>query len=236
MEVEITNPIEIQDKDDEEIPLVRDDIKLDIVDADIVDANLVDANFITIIMIKMMRMWKQNPNVTPFAKITPDMERVVGKNVNHFIGECSKWVKEFCPLNSRHNEICLQKPMELMSPMHWNYNVCYCLEAGDGSLDPGAAIKYEEFKELHTSQIEKEGANNLSLKEAHPLVMKEKPSYHRGLGPSPQPHRKGRGQSTEVRSKSPLKSNNCSKKRLLCKVKSGSFNQPTQSSKLKLSK
>jgi len=31
------------------------------------------------------------------------------------------------------------------------------------------------------SQIEKEGADNLSLKEAYLLVMKEKPSCHRGL-------------------------------------------------------
>ena len=42
------------------------------------------------------------------------------------------------------------------------------------------------------SQIEKEGANNLSLKEAYLLVMKEKSCYHRGLGPGPQPPRKGR--------------------------------------------
>lgn len=39
---------------------------------------------------------EQNPNVKPFVKITPDMERVIGKNANRFIGKCSKWVKEFC--------------------------------------------------------------------------------------------------------------------------------------------
>ncbi|KAJ8420243.1 hypothetical protein Cgig2_018048 [Carnegiea gigantea] len=66
----------------------------------------------------------------------------------------------------------------------------------DGSWDLEAAAKYEEFKELHMSQIEKEGADNLSLKEAYLLVMKEKSGHHRGLGPGPQPPRKGR--ATEV--------------------------------------
>ncbi|KAJ8434872.1 hypothetical protein Cgig2_004638 [Carnegiea gigantea] len=61
----------------------------------------------------------------------------------------------------------------------------------DGSWDPEAAAKYEEFKELHMSQIEKEGADNLSLKEAYLLVMKEKSGW-----PCPQPPRKGR--ATEV--------------------------------------
>ncbi|KAJ8427354.1 hypothetical protein Cgig2_016220 [Carnegiea gigantea] len=66
----------------------------------------------------------------------------------------------------------------------------------DGSWDPEAAAKYEEFKELHVSQIKKEGADNLPLKEAYLLVMKEKSGYHRGLGPGPQPPRKVR--ATEV--------------------------------------
>ena len=51
--------------------------------------------------LKLLREREQNPNVKPFAKITPDMERVVGKHANCFIGECNKWVKEFCPLDSR---------------------------------------------------------------------------------------------------------------------------------------
>ena len=46
MKVKIANPIEIQEGDDEEISLVRDDVEPNIVDADIVDANLVDGNFI----------------------------------------------------------------------------------------------------------------------------------------------------------------------------------------------
>jgi len=46
MDIEITNPIEIQEGDDEEIPLVRDNVEPDIFDAEIVDANLVDANFV----------------------------------------------------------------------------------------------------------------------------------------------------------------------------------------------
>lgn len=52
--------------------------------------------------LKSLREMEQNCNVKPFANITPDMERVVGKNANRFIGECSKWVKEFCPLDSRN--------------------------------------------------------------------------------------------------------------------------------------
>lgn len=52
--------------------------------------------------LKSLRERERNPNVKPFAKITADMERVVGKNANRFIGECSKWVKEFCPLDSRY--------------------------------------------------------------------------------------------------------------------------------------
>lgn len=46
------------------------------------------------------------------------------------------------------------------------------------------------------SQIKKEGADTLSLKEAYLQVMKEKSGYHRGLGPGPQTPRKGK--ATEV--------------------------------------
>ncbi|KAJ8428387.1 hypothetical protein Cgig2_023578 [Carnegiea gigantea] len=118
MEVEIANPIEIQDGNDEEIPLVRDDVEADIVDVYIVDANLVDDNPHDYFFIwkfeackhwptrgvKSLRERDQNPNVKPFAKITPDMERVIGKNANRFIGDYSKWVKKFCPLGSRLKE------------------------------------------------------------------------------------------------------------------------------------
>ena len=74
------------------------------------------------------------------------------------------------------------------------YTVCHIYVVNrhkDGSWDPEATTKYGEFKELYMSQIKKEGADNLSLKEAYLLVMKEKSGYHRGLGPSPQPPRKG---------------------------------------------
>ena len=93
----------------------------------------------------------------------------------------------------------------------------------DGSWDPEAAAKYEEFKELHMSQIEKEGADNLSLKEAYLSVMKEKSGYHRGLGPGPQPPRQGK--ATEVmRVEVATEIQQLHKKRLLCKVKSGTSN------------
>ena len=68
-------------------------------------------------------------------------------------------------------------------------------------MDPEAAAKYEEFNELHMSQIKKKGADSMFLKEAYLLVMREKSGYHRGLGPGPQLPRKGRGQSSEVRVK-----------------------------------
>ncbi|KAJ8428709.1 hypothetical protein Cgig2_025700 [Carnegiea gigantea] len=285
--------------------------------------------------LKSLREREQNPNVKPFAKITLDMERVVGKHANCFIGECSKWVKEFCQPDSR-NWIRMDKDAKtrLLDKIkaEWNLpteadgiNVDHTLELQcmllfrgwryrlkeehfaentvtqtisnkppevhkdkwdwlvnhwadlkqqhiseknranrlrqkikpangakstariyhdeiipslmhpqdscqdpnhdgaqdptqqieevpayvqlwertkrhkDGSWDPEAVAKYEEFKELHMSQMKKEGADNLSLKEAYLLVIKEKSGYHRGLGPGPQLPRKGRGQCTEVR-------------------------------------
>ncbi|KAJ8426016.1 hypothetical protein Cgig2_017098 [Carnegiea gigantea] len=151
MDVEITNPIEIQEGDDEEIPLVRDDVEPDIVDAEIVDANLVDANFIQdnndgndedvvsegdedefsyrepdidsfdrdleeddsddgsgselckhIVLSCSATEPAPTPNRRAQQALRNDMERVVGKHANRFIGECSKWVKEFCPLDSRN--------------------------------------------------------------------------------------------------------------------------------------
>ncbi|KAJ8422964.1 hypothetical protein Cgig2_002713 [Carnegiea gigantea] len=270
MEVKIANPIEIQEEDDEEIPLVRDDVEPDIVDADIVDANLMDANFIQddndendedVVSeddeddfldresdidsfdrdlkedesdddsahkhgptrgLKSLREREQNPNVKPFVKIAPDMERVIGKNANCFISERSKWVKEFYPLDSRMDKdaktrlfdkikcyrlkeehvsgktitqaISNRPPEVHEDKWDWLINDWASSRHKDGSRDP--EVKYEEFKEHHMSQTEKEGADNLSLKEAYLLVMKEKSGHHRGLGPGPQPPRKGR--ATEV--------------------------------------
>lgn len=51
---------------------------------------------------KSLREREKNPNVKPYEKITFDMQRVVGNNANRFITECSKWVKEFCPLNAKN--------------------------------------------------------------------------------------------------------------------------------------
>ncbi|KAJ8423311.1 hypothetical protein Cgig2_008840 [Carnegiea gigantea] len=246
MEVEIANPIEIQEGDDEEIPLVKDDVEPHIVDADIVDANLVDANFIQddndendkdVVSeddeddfsdmesdidsfdreleedesdddsarkrgptrgLKSLREKEQNPNVKPFAKITPDMEHVIVKLL-HYPDQASgsaqnKWdwlVNHWADPKQQH-----------ISEKNWANRLRQKIKPAngakhkDGSWDLVAAAKYEEFKELHMSQIEKEGANNLSLKEAYLLVMKEKSGYHRGLRPNPQPPRKGR--ATEV--------------------------------------
>ena len=65
----------------------------------------------------------------------------------------------------------------------------------DGSWDPEAAPKYEEFQHLHMTQVEKEGVDNLSLKEAYLSLMKEKLGHHRGLGPGRNHHR---GESQEI--------------------------------------
>jgi len=46
LDVETTNPKQIQEGDDEEIRLVRDDVAPDLVDASSVYENIVDANFI----------------------------------------------------------------------------------------------------------------------------------------------------------------------------------------------
>ena len=46
LDVETTNPIQIQEGDDEEIRLVRDDVAPDLVDASSVYENIVDVNFI----------------------------------------------------------------------------------------------------------------------------------------------------------------------------------------------
>ncbi|KAJ8421663.1 hypothetical protein Cgig2_025585 [Carnegiea gigantea] len=327
---------EIQEGDDEEIPLVRDNMELDIVDAEIVDANLMDANFIQdnndendedVVSkgdedefpdresdidsfdrdleedesddarkrgptrgLKSLREREQNPNVKPFVKITPNMEHLFGKHANRFIVECSKRVKEFCSLDSTIDEDAKIRLFDKIK-VEWNLPIeadginvghalelqCMLLYRGwsyqlkeehfskntitqafsnkppevhkdkwdwliipslmhpqdscqdpnhdgaqdptqqieevpayvqlwertkrhkDGSWDPEAVAKYEEFKELHMSQMKKEGADNLSLKEAYLLVIKEKSGYHRGLGPGPQLPRKGRGQCTEVR-------------------------------------
>ncbi|KAL2921961.1 Protocadherin-20 [Bienertia sinuspersici] len=48
------------------------------------------------------RCWREkNPGEKPYAKISYSMRRVVGDKAAQFISECSLWVKEYCPLNSR---------------------------------------------------------------------------------------------------------------------------------------
>jgi len=54
---------------------------------------------------------------------------------------------------------------------------------------------------LHEDQIQKNGVNNLSLKEVYVEVLKEKPGYHRGLRSGVVPPRNGRngGESNQIR-------------------------------------
>ncbi|KAL2929652.1 hypothetical protein RDABS01_035062, partial [Bienertia sinuspersici] len=50
------------------------------------------------------RRWREkHPNEKPYAKISNAMLRVVGTKVAQFISDCSRWVKEYCPLNARRN-------------------------------------------------------------------------------------------------------------------------------------
>ncbi|KAJ8444292.1 hypothetical protein Cgig2_029705 [Carnegiea gigantea] len=171
--------------------------------------------------LKSLRKREQKPNVKAFAKITPDMECVIGKNANRFMCECSKWVKEFCLLDSRMDKDAKTRLFDkiniIASLIHPQDSTQYPHDGGaqdptqqtlevpayvqlwemtkrykDRSWDPKTVANYKKFKELHLSQIEKEGADNLSLKVAYLLVMKEKSGYHRGLRPSPQPFKKGR--------------------------------------------
>ncbi|KAL2933564.1 E3 ubiquitin-protein ligase CHFR [Bienertia sinuspersici] len=49
------------------------------------------------------RCWREkNPGEKSYAKISDSMRRVVGDKAAQFISECSLWVKEYCPVNSRN--------------------------------------------------------------------------------------------------------------------------------------
>lgn len=49
------------------------------------------------------RRWREkHPNEKPYAKISETMLRVVGSKAAEFISDCSRWVREYCPLNSRY--------------------------------------------------------------------------------------------------------------------------------------
>lgn len=52
--------------------------------------------------LKALHQWLKNPTTKPTATITKEMRRIVGPNAGSFIAECSKWVKHYCPLNSRN--------------------------------------------------------------------------------------------------------------------------------------
>ncbi|KAJ8427749.1 hypothetical protein Cgig2_008553 [Carnegiea gigantea] len=153
-----------------------------------------------------------------------DMLRVVSKNGNRFISECSKWVKEFCPLDAR-DWVRMDKDakkrlfdkIQRISEKNWSNRLSQKITPSngaksaariyhdkvhkDGKWDPKGEVKYDEFKKLDEDQIQKRGINNLSLKEAYVEVLKEKPGYHRGLGPRPVPPKKGRneGESNQIR-------------------------------------
>jgi len=71
----------------------------------------------------------------------------------------------------------------------------------DGTWDPEAGARYEEFKELHRHKIELHGVDNLHVQEAYVSVLKKKSAHCRGLGPGPLPPKKGREAFNEARAK-----------------------------------
>lgn len=48
-----------------------------------------------------LRLWREkHPGEKPYAKISDTMKRVVGDKAADFLTDCSRWVKEYCPLNA----------------------------------------------------------------------------------------------------------------------------------------
>ncbi|KAJ8434641.1 hypothetical protein Cgig2_032919 [Carnegiea gigantea] len=162
--------------------------------------------------LKSLRKREQNPNLKPFAKIAPDMERVVGKNANRFIRKCSKWVKAEWNLPTEADGINVAHALELQCKLlfrGWRYRLKEEHFTGKTIIQAISNKPLEHISEKNwanksrqkikpvngaksTARIyhDEEGADNLSLKEAYLLVMKQNPGYHRGLGPDPQLPRK----------------------------------------------
>ncbi|KAJ8439841.1 hypothetical protein Cgig2_023003 [Carnegiea gigantea] len=164
--------------------------------------------------LQSLRERVKNPNVKPFATITEDMLRVVGKNANCFINHLIH-VLPLCYKNWVRMDKDAKKRLFDKVQAEWNFSLeakgidvahavelqCMMLRHKDGKWDPEGEIKYEEFKKLYEDQIQKHGIDNLSLKEAYVEVLKEKLGYHRGLAPGPMPPKKGRngGESNQIR-------------------------------------
>jgi hypothetical protein len=48
------------------------------------------------------RRWREkHPTIKPTAKISDSMRRVIGERSAEFISDCSRWVREYCPLKAR---------------------------------------------------------------------------------------------------------------------------------------
>lgn len=51
--------------------------------------------------LKIRRWREKRPGENPYTKISNTMSRVVGEKAAEF-SDCSRWVRDFCPLNSRY--------------------------------------------------------------------------------------------------------------------------------------
>jgi len=92
----------------------------------------------------------------------------------------------------------------------------------DGTWDSDAIARYEEFKELHRSENEQHGVDNLHVKEAYVLVLKKMSRYCRGLGLGLYHQRKVERNSMRLGLNSQLRSRKCDKRKLHYMVKVGS--------------
>ncbi|KMT17711.1 hypothetical protein BVRB_2g036560 [Beta vulgaris subsp. vulgaris] len=104
-----------------------------------------------------------------------EVRRVIGEKADEFLCDCSKWVKEFCPLNTKHKN-----------------------KDGTTCWEPIAEKHYEELKKLHETQIQEHGEDNLNVKDAYIKALKCTSGYVRGIGPGARPPKKGRtGENNE---------------------------------------
>ncbi|KAL2901851.1 hypothetical protein RDABS01_026933 [Bienertia sinuspersici] len=164
----------------------------------------------------------ETPNEKPYAKISDTMLRVVGTKAAQFISECSRWVKEYCPLNARnwknmdkttkdrlYDKIQMNTPQgEVQLSQQSEGLDGTSLEAdseqqGDplhattGLMEPDAEANLKALRELHEKQLQEHGVDNLTPQEAFPMVLNECSGYIRGLGAGPKPPKKTRGASDE---------------------------------------
>ncbi|KAJ8425791.1 hypothetical protein Cgig2_020290 [Carnegiea gigantea] len=157
MKIEITNPIEIQEGDDEEIPLIGDDVKHDIIDTKIVDANLDNNDENDENVVSEGDEDEFSDRESDIDSFDRDLEEYKsddgGKEEpsKHFgmIIPSLMHPQDSCP-DPNHDDA--QDPTQQIEEVHAYVQLWERTKRRkDGSWDPDAAVKYEEYKELHMS-------------------------------------------------------------------------------------